>query len=97
MLDIRNCDNMDDKTKDNQEPFKKFSENLHQLRIFKRLSQKDASKEMRLRNCSRYETLEAGRGVPSIQEVMSIAKYYSCSIDDLLYKKAVIPILEFTD
>ena len=77
--------------------FDRFYNNLKVLREFKRLTQREASKQINLRNSSRYETLESGRGVPTLIEVLDISKYYKCSVEDLIYKKANMPILEFKD
>jgi len=75
--------------------FEKFFKNMLIVRSSKGLSQRESSKMADLKNLSRWETLESGRGTPTIFEIISICKLLDQPIDSMLNKECKVTI-EFT-
>lgn len=70
--------------------FDKFRRNLRVLRASIDVSAVELSEKIKLKNGKRCVDLEYGRGNPSTQELLSIAKHFNVSIDDLLFKECKI-------
>ena len=70
-----------------------FRSNLKKLRAIHNITSNDLSKKLELRGVKRIADLEGeGRGTPSLEEVIRIAKYCNVTIDDLLFKELKIKI-----
>lgn len=54
------------------------------------LSAEAAGKDMGLEKHYRLADIELGRGIPKLEEIELMAKYFKITIDELLYKKASI-------
>jgi DNA-binding XRE family transcriptional regulator len=69
-----------------------FRRNLRRLRGIRAISANAMSKELSLKAVKRIIDLEEGRGTPSLEEVAAIAKYLDQTIDNILYKEAIIKV-----
>lgn len=70
--------------------FENLRTNLRLLRALSGVSAETAGKAAGLEKHYRFFDLESGRGVPKLDEIEKLAKYFKTTIDDLLYKKARI-------
>lgn len=76
-----------------EENFKRFANlrrNLRLLRAHAGCSAQALGKEVGFKKYYRINDLEEGRGIPKLEEIEILAKYFNISIDDLLYKKGRI-------
>jgi transcriptional regulator with XRE-family HTH domain len=71
-----------------------FRKNIRTLRrASSEKSSNEVSKEMKLKSVKRLADLEGeGRGIPSLDEVITIANYYKVPIDTLLKKEIKLNI-----
>lgn len=67
-----------------------FYNNLRLLVAAEPESMVDLARKLNLKSGSRVCDLCYGKGAPSTEELMVLASYFECSIDDLLYNKAII-------
>lgn len=75
------------------ESWKKFENlrtNIRLLRAKTGLSAEACGKEAGFDRLHRIVDLEYGRGIPKLEEVELLAKYFNITIDELMYKKAKI-------
>lgn len=70
--------------------YEKFRTNVRLLRAEKGWSGVEASDAIGLKDGRRILNLEYGKGSPSLDEIMLIAKAFSVSMDDLMYGVATI-------
>jgi cyclopropane fatty-acyl-phospholipid synthase-like methyltransferase len=67
-----------------------FYNNLRLLVAAQQDSMVELARKLNLKSGTRVSDLCYGRGAPSTEELMILAKHFNCSIDDLLYNKAII-------
>lgn len=67
-----------------------FYNNLRVLVANETISMVDLSRQLNLRSGSRINDLCYGRGVPATEELIVLASYFKCTIDDLLKKTIVL-------
>lgn len=70
--------------------FDKFRRNLRILRASLDFSAVVLGEKLSLKNGSRCIDLEYGRGNPTLEELLSISKYFKVSMDELINKEAKI-------
>lgn len=70
--------------------FDKFRRNLRMLRASIDISAVELSSKLPLKNGSRCVDLEYGRANPTLEELISISKYFKVPLDDLLNLTAKI-------
>lgn len=78
-------------TEERLKEFELFRRNLRLLRATTGLSAEQLGKDLGMPKYHRIVDLEYGRATqPKLDEVKIISEYFKVSIDELLYKKAVI-------
>lgn len=70
--------------------YEKFRTNLRILCGSVGKSMVDLARELNLKSGSRITDLQYGRGIPSIEELHIITKYFGITTDDILFKTAKI-------
>jgi DNA-binding XRE family transcriptional regulator len=70
--------------------YEKFRTNLRILRGQTKISAVNLAKKIGIESGSRISALEYGRGNPTMEETILIAKYFNVTMDDLINKKAII-------
>jgi hypothetical protein len=70
--------------------FNLFYRNIRILVATESISMVDLSRKLGLKSGSRISDLCYGRGTPSTEELIVLARHFNCTIDDLLYKTATI-------
>lgn len=70
--------------------YDKFYNNLRLLVATETISMTDLAREIGMQSGTRIANLTYGRGKPEMEEIITIAKHYKCTIDNLLYKSVQI-------
>lgn len=70
--------------------FEKFYNNLRILVATENISMVELARKLKLRSGSRVTDLCYGKGTPSSEELIVLAKHFGCTIDNLLNKTARI-------
>lgn len=69
-----------------------FRKNLIKVRVAKGVSARELSVQSNLRQFKRISDIEEGRGNPSLEEICSICKTLGYSIDEMIYKEAIVNV-----
>jgi len=70
--------------------YDKFYNNLRLLLATETISMVDLARNLGLKSGTRIASLSYGRGKPEMEEIIVLARHYSITIDELLYKDAKI-------
>ncbi len=74
--------------------FEKFYTNVRILCALQTISMVDLSREMGMKSGKRLYDLSYGRGTPSTEELMALAKKFNCTMDDLLTRTATVKFID---
>lgn len=69
---------------DRNKLYEKFYNNIRILLATETISMTDLSRQLGLRSGTRVSDLSYGRGNPTTEEIIVLAKHFKCTMDDLL-------------